>query len=151
MEYYALPTLVNYTIVNVIFDLWMNRTRIDIFSLVINFIDDVWVPRHVTIGLFEAFNSTRATFVKIVKLFLVEFQLIEKIISYVEDGKSNQNTLATTLFIVVSCVPLQLVNPFVSWCFRDVNFIKVCYYATNNAKVCICRGEVSLKVAQQVL
>jgi hypothetical protein len=60
MEYYALPTLVNYTIVNVTFDLWTNRTRIDTFSLVINFIDDVWVPRHVTIGLFEAFNSTRA-------------------------------------------------------------------------------------------
>jgi len=69
MEYYALPTLVNYTIVNVIFDLWMNRTRIDTFSLVINFIDDVWVPGHVTIGLFEAFNSTRATFVKIMKPF----------------------------------------------------------------------------------
>jgi hypothetical protein len=89
MEYYALPTLVNYTIVNVTFDLWMNRTRIDTFSLVINFIDDVWVPRHVTIGLFEAFNITRATFVKIVKPFLVEFQLIEKVISYVENGKSN--------------------------------------------------------------
>ncbi len=72
------------------FDLWMNRIRIDTFSLVINFIDDVWVPRHVTIGFFEAFNNTTwATLVKIVKPFLVEFQLIEEVISYVEDGKSN--------------------------------------------------------------
>ncbi len=121
-----MPTLVNHTNFNVTFDLWMNRTRIDTFSLVINFIDDVWMPRHVTIGLFEAFNSTRATFVKIVKSFLVEFQLTEKEIPYVEDGKSNWNTLATTLFIVVSCAPLQLVNPFVSWCFRDTNFRKAC-------------------------
>jgi len=58
MEYYALLTIVNYTIVNVTFNLWMNRTRIDTFSLVINFINDVWVPKHVTIGLFEAFNNT---------------------------------------------------------------------------------------------
>ncbi len=85
MEYHALPTLVNYKIVNVTFDLWMNSTRIDTFSFVVNFIDDVWMPRHVTIRLFEAFNSTKATFVKIVKPFLVESQLIEKVISYVED------------------------------------------------------------------
>jgi hypothetical protein len=48
------------------------------------------VPKHVTIGLFEAFNNTTwATLVKIMKPFLVEFQLIEKVTSYVEDGKSN--------------------------------------------------------------
>jgi len=48
----------------------MNRTRIHTFSLIINFIDDVWVPKHVTTGLFEAFNNTTwATLVKIMKPF----------------------------------------------------------------------------------
>jgi hypothetical protein len=90
MEYYALPTLVNHTIVNVTFDLWLNRTRIDTFSLVINFIDDACMLKHITIRPFEAFNSTTwATLVKIMKPFLVEFQFIKKVISYVENGKSN--------------------------------------------------------------
>jgi hypothetical protein len=37
----------------VTFDLLMSRTSFDMFVLVINFINDDWVPYHVTIRLFE--------------------------------------------------------------------------------------------------
>jgi hypothetical protein len=31
----------------------MNRSGFDTFALAVNFIDDGWVPKHVTISLFE--------------------------------------------------------------------------------------------------
>jgi hypothetical protein len=36
------------------FDLWMFRSEYDTFVIVINFINSLWVPCHVTMGLFEA-------------------------------------------------------------------------------------------------
>jgi hypothetical protein len=35
------------------FDLWMSKGVYDIFALVINFLDENWQPKKVTIGLFE--------------------------------------------------------------------------------------------------
>jgi hypothetical protein len=57
----------------------------------VNFIDDAWVPKHVTLGLFEAPNTTSATLAKIVKPLLAKFQLTHKIIAYVKDEGSNLN------------------------------------------------------------
>jgi hypothetical protein len=39
------------------FDFWMSRGGVDIFSLVINFLNESWTPMHVTMGLFEV-NET---------------------------------------------------------------------------------------------
>ncbi len=41
----------------VIFDIWMNKSALDTFSLVINFLTLDWESKHVTIGLFEAKNT----------------------------------------------------------------------------------------------
>jgi hypothetical protein len=34
-------------------DLWMSKGAYDVFALVINFLNNDWQPKHVTIGLFE--------------------------------------------------------------------------------------------------
>jgi len=39
------------------FDLWMSKGAYDIFALVINFLDENWQPKKVTIGLFETTKS----------------------------------------------------------------------------------------------
>jgi hypothetical protein len=35
------------------FDLWMFHDDVDIFTLVINFLNDNWVSMHIIVGLFE--------------------------------------------------------------------------------------------------
>jgi len=42
--------------VNITFDLWMLPSGFDTFVLVLNFINDLWIVFHVTIGLFEVAN-----------------------------------------------------------------------------------------------
>ncbi len=59
MEIYLFPTLVQYAIINVTFDLRILRTRFDTFALLVNFINDQRVPCHLTIGFFETPNTTR--------------------------------------------------------------------------------------------
>jgi len=34
-------------------DLWMSKGAYDVFALVINFLNNDWQPKHVSIGLFE--------------------------------------------------------------------------------------------------
>ncbi len=47
--------LLNLTIIIVFasFDLWMSRNDMDSLALVINFLNDTWIPMHITMGLFE--------------------------------------------------------------------------------------------------
>jgi hypothetical protein len=48
MEMYVLHVLVQCAITSIKFNLWMPKTKFDIFPLVINFINDQWVSRYVT-------------------------------------------------------------------------------------------------------
>ncbi len=41
------------TIMSISFDMWMSYNNVDIFALVINFLNDIWVPMHIIMGLFE--------------------------------------------------------------------------------------------------
>jgi hypothetical protein len=45
------------TLVFASFDLWMFHNGVDTFDLVINFLNDTWVPMHVNVGLVEV-NET---------------------------------------------------------------------------------------------
>ncbi len=40
------------------FNLWMSKGVYDIFALVINFLDENWEPKKVTISLFETTKTT---------------------------------------------------------------------------------------------
>ncbi len=39
------------------FDLWMFRGGMDTFALVINYLNESWMPQHVTIGIFEVHET----------------------------------------------------------------------------------------------
>ena len=78
MDRYVLPLISSCQTASITFDLWMFRTGWDTFALVVNFIDDCWVPRHVTVGLFEAQDTSGASLAEIVKPLLDEFKLARK-------------------------------------------------------------------------
>jgi hypothetical protein len=39
--------------------LWMSCNNMDIFALIINFLNDTWVPVHIIVGLFEVNKMTK--------------------------------------------------------------------------------------------
>jgi hypothetical protein len=53
MDQHVLPNFASTTIVFSSFDLWVFRSNVDTFTLVIDFLSDTWVPMHVIVGLFE--------------------------------------------------------------------------------------------------
>jgi hypothetical protein len=106
MDTYVILALFCCVTTNVTFDLWMNQSGFDIFALVMNFIGDAWVPKHVNVGIFEAPNIANVILVEFVKPLLAKFQLTHKIVTYLKDEGSNLNTLVATLSIIVSCEPL---------------------------------------------
>jgi hypothetical protein len=57
MDHHVLLNLASATIVFTNFDLWMSRDNVDIFALIINFLNVTWVPMHVIVKLFEV-NET---------------------------------------------------------------------------------------------
>jgi len=59
MDQHVLPNLASTIIVSTSFDLWMPCNNMDIFALIINFLNDTWVPMHIIVGLFEVNKMTR--------------------------------------------------------------------------------------------
>jgi hypothetical protein len=53
MQLHVLPGLAKATTLSANFDLWMSKGGMDTFALVINHLNESWMPQHVTIGLFE--------------------------------------------------------------------------------------------------
>jgi hypothetical protein len=43
------------------FDLWMSKKAHDVFAIVTNFLGNYWMPKHITSGLFEIFETTGHT------------------------------------------------------------------------------------------
>jgi hypothetical protein len=54
-----LPTLGDCATTTITFDLYMSMTSFDMFALVVNFIGEDWVSKHVIVGLFKTLNTTR--------------------------------------------------------------------------------------------
>jgi hypothetical protein len=98
----------------------MSRLGYDTFALVINLINLSWISCHTTIGLFEARDTSGATFTKQVKILSLEFKLKNKVIMYVKDEGANLNFLTTTLTSIVPCKLLQLLQPFANVYFGQV-------------------------------
>jgi hypothetical protein len=78
------------------------------------------------------------------KIILDEFNLTNKVIAYVKDERTNFNSFTTTFTFVVSCEPLQLPYPFVSFNFGHV-MPKACQYVTNEVKVGACMKKINLE------
>jgi hypothetical protein len=50
------------------FYIWISKGAHDVFALVVIFWGD-WVPKHIKIGLFEAFETSSQALVRICKIF----------------------------------------------------------------------------------
>jgi hypothetical protein len=57
--------------------------------MVVSFINDLWEPIHVDMSIFEMHNIVDANMVVHVKVLLNSFGLLNKVIAYVKDGRSN--------------------------------------------------------------
>ncbi len=103
----------------------MSKTWFDTFTLVINFINDDWVPCHSTLELFETFDAFGITLIKQPKSLLVEYQFINKIVIYVKDEGTNFNSLGIVLTLIMSYAFYNLFHILVGlvlamWCHMHV-------------------------------
>jgi hypothetical protein len=53
MDQHVLLSFTSIIVLFASFDLWMSHNDVDISALVINFLNDTWLPMHITMGLFE--------------------------------------------------------------------------------------------------
>jgi len=81
----------------------MSKFRCDIFALIINFIDDQWIPYHVIIALFKAKNTSSVILAIKMKTLLLDFNFTNKIIAYVKDQRKDLSILIAILTSIVSC------------------------------------------------
>ncbi len=59
----------------------------------INFINSLWVPSHVTMGLFETTNMFGVVIAVQVKDLLSPYNLLDKLTAYVKEEGGNLSTL----------------------------------------------------------
>jgi hypothetical protein len=94
----------------------MSNSAYDIFALVINFLDENWQPKKVTIDLFEAIETTSQALTRNLKKLLDSYGLSKKIIAYIKDEGENLS-MTTTLKYVVNYEVLGLEESFSGTCF----------------------------------
>lgn len=121
MDIYVFPLLASCTNVSITYDLWMSQCGFHTFHLVANLVDDGWIPRHVTVGIFKVADTSRVALAKVVKRFVEEFGLIEQAMGHVKNEGTNMNMLATTLKYVVKCKLPKIEEPFHGTCFGHVD------------------------------
>jgi len=95
----------------------MSKGAYDIFALAINFLDENWQPKKVTIGFFETIEKTSQVLAKNLRELLNSYGLSKKIIVYVKDEGANLNSTTTTFKFVVNCEVLGLEESFNGTCF----------------------------------
>jgi hypothetical protein len=89
----------------------------DIFDLVINFLNENWQLKKVTIGLFETIETIGQALVRNLRKLLDSYGLSKKIIVYVKDEGANLNSMTKTFKFVVNCEVLGLGESFNGTCF----------------------------------
>jgi len=63
----------------------MSKNAYDIFTLVINFLDENWPPKKVTINLFEAVQTIGQALARNLNELLDSYGSSKKILAYVKD------------------------------------------------------------------
>jgi hypothetical protein len=112
-----------------------------------NYINKKWEPCHVIVGIFEVHETLGATIVVQLKDLLTQYNLLNKVITYVKNESANLNTPIVALTSIVSCVPPLLPQPYATNYYGHA-MSKCCQYATNELKVCGSMKEGSIKEAQ---
>jgi hypothetical protein len=104
-------------------------------------------PQHMTIGLFEANESTRQVMEKKLIEFLSQYDLRKKIIEYVKDEGANLNAMTIALKFVVNYEVFGLEENFEGTCFGHA-FSKPYQYGIAKKKVCKNLKHISIKSTQ---
>jgi hypothetical protein len=113
----------------------MSKGAYDIFAVVINFLDESWQPKKVTIGLFEAIKTIGQTLARNLIKFLDSYGLSKKIIVYVKYEGVNFNSMTMALKFDFNCEVLGLEESFNGTCFYHA-FSKTCQYVIVEKKLC---------------
>jgi len=124
----------------------MSKGAYDIFSFVIYFLGVDWQLKHITIRLFETFDTFGHALAKYIIEFLDKYDLKFFFIAYVKNERFNLNALIIGLKYVINCDILGLVESFWDSCFGHA-FSKACQYALVNEKVCKGLKYVFVKIA----
>ncbi|KAG0584835.1 hypothetical protein M758_3G242300 [Ceratodon purpureus] len=149
MEKYVVPSLAGCSTATVTFDLWMSHLEGSIYAVVVNFINDAWIPCNVTVGLVESSSMSETPLAVQLQEIVNRFNLTSRIIAYVKDEGSSLDIVTTALASVVSCEVLDS-EPFIGTCFGHA-LTKCCQHATDDSKVCAGLKAVNLKDAQASL
>jgi hypothetical protein len=81
----------------------MSKCVHDVFTIVVNFLSNKWKAKHVTIGLFEMFNTNGVAMIPRLHQLLDKFSLTQKIFAYVKDEGFNIHTYASALNFGFMC------------------------------------------------
>jgi len=90
----------------------MSKGAYDVFTLVVNFLGEDWMPKHIIINSFEAFETLGQTLARSLQNLLKQYGLTKKIFTYVKDEGANLNTMTTTLKSIISCETLCVMESF---------------------------------------
>jgi hypothetical protein len=91
----------------------MSKGGLDIFVLIIHFLNHNWELDHVTIRLLETAYTYGATMAIQVNEMLATYGLNAKILACVKYENNNLTIMTTTLTFIVSCKELKLITPFI--------------------------------------
>ncbi len=80
----------------------------DTFALAINYLNDFWMPHHVTIVLFEVHETTWLSMASQLHSLLENYDLMHHMIAFVKDEGNNLMFMVTTLCSIVDYCPLKL-------------------------------------------
>jgi len=108
MQLHVLPKLAKVTTLSTSFDLWMSRGNVDTFALVINYLNEAWMPQHVTIGLFEGHETIGLFVVGQMCSLFEKYDLMHRMIAFVKYEGNNLMSMAIALRSIVDCRPLKL-------------------------------------------
>jgi hypothetical protein len=117
------------------FDLWMSKGAYDIFALVINFQDENWQPKKVTISLFEVIETTCQALARNLRELLDSYGLNKNIIAYVKDEGVDLISMTTPIKLIINNEVLGLKENSNGTCFGHA-FSKTYYYVISEERVC---------------
>ncbi len=100
----------------------MSRNGVDIFALMINYLDESWIPQYVIIRLFEVRKTNGTAMVLQLQGLLEKFGLIHYVIAFVKVEGRNLGSMAMTLQFIVDYKPLNILQVYKGICFRHVMF-----------------------------
>jgi len=99
------PNLASLTIVFYSFDLWMFQGVVEIFALVINFLNESWSLIDVYVGLFEVDETNGKNMVVQFESLFSHFGLMHRVIAFVKNEGNNLNTMAIALRSIIIYQP----------------------------------------------